>query len=115
MPGACRQTPSSRISAACACAIRRDFPVLRSLGTRPNNLPQQLTTFIGRDGELAEVKGRLIRNRLVTVAGIGGLGKTRMALQVGAEVLDDFPDGVWFIELAPLADARLVRKRWRRC
>ena len=89
-------------------SLRRDFPALRSLATQPNNLPQQLTTFIGRDSELAEIKGRLHRNRLVTVAGVGGLGKTRMALQVGAEVLDDFPDGVWFIELASLADARLV-------
>jgi predicted ATPase len=71
-------------------------------------LPQQLTSFVGRESELAEVKRRLYKNRLVTIAGVGGLGKTRISLQAGADVLDDFPDGVWFVELAPLADARMV-------
>ena len=89
-------------------SLRREFPALRSLETRPNNLPQQLTSFIGRETELVEVKRRLHKSRLVTVAGVGGLGKTRIALQAGADVLDDFPDGVWFVELAPLVDARLV-------
>ena len=89
-------------------SLRRNFPSLHSLETRPNNLPQQLTSFIGRESELAEVKRRLYKNRLVTIAGVGGLGKTRISLQAGADVLDDFPDGVWFVELAPLADARRV-------
>ena len=89
-------------------SLRRTFPPLHSLETRPNNLPQQLTSFVGRESELAEVKRRLYKNRLVTVAGVGGLGKTRISLQAGADLLDDFPDGVWFVELAPLADARLV-------
>jgi predicted ATPase len=89
-------------------SLSRTFPPLLSLETRPNNLPQQLTSFVGRESELAEVKRRLYKNRLVTIAGVGGLGKTRISLQAGADVLDDFPDGVWFVELAPLADARMV-------
>ena len=89
-------------------SLRRSFPSLHSLETRPNNLPQQLTSFVGRESELAEVKRRLYKNRFVTVAGVGGLGKTRISLQVGADLLEDFPDGVWFVELAPLAEARLV-------
>jgi predicted ATPase/class 3 adenylate cyclase len=89
-------------------SLRRTFPPLHSLETRPNNLPQQLTSFVGRESELAEVERRLYKNRLVTVAGVGGLGKTRISLQAGADLLEDFPDGVWFVELAPLADARLV-------
>ncbi len=99
---------TERIHQLAHPSLRRDFPVLRSLETQPNNLPQQLTSFIGRESELAEVKRRLYKSRLVTVAGVGGLGKTRMVLQAGADLLDEFPDGVWFVELAPLADARLV-------
>ena len=89
-------------------SLQRTFPPLHSLETRPNNLPQQLTSFVGRESELAEVKRRLYKNRLVTIAGVGGLGKTRISLQAGADVLEDFPDGVWFVELAPLADPRMV-------
>ena len=88
--------------------LRRDFPAVRSLEATPNNLPQQVTSFVGREVEQAEVKQWLAKSRLVTLVGVGGLGKTRMSLQVGADVLDDFRDGVWFVELAPLADSRLV-------
>ena len=88
--------------------LRQDFPALRSLEATPNNLPQQLTTFIGRERELAEVKKLLGSTRLLTLVGAGGLGKTRLSLQVAADVMDDYPDGVWFVELAPLADGRLV-------
>jgi predicted ATPase/class 3 adenylate cyclase len=88
--------------------LRQDFPALRSLESTPNNLPQQVTTFIGREHELAEVKKLLADTRLLTLLGVGGLGKTRLSLQVATEVLDDYPDGVWFVELAPLVDARLV-------
>ena len=88
--------------------LRHEFPALRSLEATPNNLPQQVTTFIGRERELSEVKAMLEKNRLLTLLGVGGLGKTRFSLQVGAEVLDDYPDGVWLVELAPLADERLV-------
>jgi predicted ATPase/class 3 adenylate cyclase len=88
--------------------LRGDFPPLRSLEATPNNLPQQLTSFIGRARELAEVRSQLASTRLLTLLGIGGLGKSRLSLQVAAVVLDDFPDGVWFVELAPVVDPRLV-------
>ena len=88
--------------------LRESFPALRSLEAVPNNLPQQVTSFIGREREFAEI-GNLVREApLVTIVGTGGLGKTRLSLQVAAEALDDFPDGVWLVELAPLADPQLV-------
>jgi predicted ATPase/class 3 adenylate cyclase len=88
--------------------LRQDFPALRSLESTPNNLPQQVTSFVGRERRQAEVQQLLARAPLLTLLGAGGLGKTRLSLQVAADVLDDFPDGVWFVELAPVADARLV-------
>ena len=88
--------------------LRAEFPALRSLEATPNNLPQQVTSFIGRERELAEAKALLGRTRLLTLLGAGGLGKTRLALQLAAEVLDDYGDGVWFVELAPIADPGLV-------
>jgi predicted ATPase/class 3 adenylate cyclase len=88
--------------------LRQDFPALRSLEATPNNLPRQLTSFIGRERELAEVKGLLASSRLVTLLGVGGLGKTRLSLQVAADLIDAFPDGVWFVDLAPLTDESLV-------
>jgi predicted ATPase/class 3 adenylate cyclase len=89
-------------------ALRADFPALRSLEATPNNLPQQLNRFIGRERESAEVRSLLRTNRLVTLLGLGGLGKSRLSVQLAAELLDDHPDGVWFVELAPVADERLV-------
>src|SRR5439155_5988756 len=74
----------------------------------PNNLPQQVTSFIGRGFDLTEVKKILGNTRLLTLLGVGGIGKTRLSLQVAADMLDGFPDGVWFVELAPLVDAQLV-------
>ncbi len=85
-----------------------DFPPLKSLDARPNNLPIQLTSFIGREREIAEVKRLLGAARLVTLTGSGGAGKTRLALQVAAELLEQYPDGVWVIELAALSDHTLV-------
>jgi predicted ATPase len=73
-----------------------------------NNLPIQLTSFIGREKEIAEIKNLLEHNRLVTLTGSGGVGKTRHSLQVGAELLDAFADGVWLIELASVSDPGLV-------
>lgn len=85
-----------------------EFPSLKSLDALPNNLPIQLTSFIGREKELREIKSRFATTRLLTLTGVGGTGKTRLALQVGADVLDDFHDGVWLIELAPISDAEFV-------
>jgi non-specific serine/threonine protein kinase len=72
------------------------------------NLPESLTSFVGRERERAEIKQRLATTRLVTLTGIGGLGKTRLSQQVGAEMLDAHRDGVWFVNLAPLGDQALV-------
>jgi hypothetical protein len=74
----------------------------------PNNLPHQGTSFIGREREIDEIEALLGEARLVTLLGMGGLGKTRLSLQVAAERLHLFPDGVWFVDLSPLRDAGLV-------
>ena len=88
--------------------LRQDFPALRSLEATPNNLPQQVSSFVGRERELADIRNQLGNTRLLTLFGAGGLGKTRLSLEVAAEVLDDYPDGVWFVDLAPMTDERLV-------
>jgi predicted ATPase/class 3 adenylate cyclase len=88
--------------------LRQDFPALRSLEATPNNLPPQATTFVGREREVADVSEALHATRLLTLVGAGGIGKTRLSLQVAADLLDESPDGVWFVELAPLTDAHLV-------
>ena len=89
-------------------SLRADFPALRSLEVTPNNLPHIPSSFIGRERELAEARALLARTRLLTLTGMGGLGKTRLALQIAAEATEDFPDGVWLVELAPLRDPRRV-------
>ena len=91
-------------------ALRAEFPPLRSLDNPalPNNLPQQLSSFIGRETQAAEIKARLGRSRLLTLTGTGGSGKTRLSLQVAADLLDQYFDGVWLVELAPLSDPALV-------
>jgi predicted ATPase len=85
-----------------------DFPPLRSLNILPNNLPIQLTSFVGRSREITEVKGVLHTTRLLTLSGAGGSGKTRFALQIAGEVLEEFKDGVWLVELAAMSDPTLV-------
>jgi predicted ATPase/class 3 adenylate cyclase len=74
----------------------------------PNNLPFQGSSFIGRERELDEVKALLRKSRLVTLLGMGGLGKTRLSLQVAAETIQEYPDGAWFLDLSPLRDPSLV-------
>ncbi len=91
-----------------ASGLPTNFPPLNTLDLRPNNLPVQLTSFIGRENQITEVKGLLSAARLLTLTGVGGTGKTRLALQVAAEELDTFNDGVWLVELAPLSDPGLV-------
>ena len=87
-----------------------DFPPLRTLDRCPNNLPLQRSPLIGREREVAAVVEIFRRADvgLVTLTGPGGTGKTRLSLQVAAELLDEFPDGVWLVELAPLTDPVLV-------
>jgi predicted ATPase len=75
---------------------------------RPGNLPVALSSFIGRERELGELGKVLANTRLLTLTGAGGCGKTRLALQTASELVDRFPDGVWWVELAPLAEERLV-------
>ena len=84
--------------------LRRDFPALRSLSTRRSNLPIPLTSFVGRERELAEVDRLISRGRLVTLIGTGGTGKTRLMIEVAGRVAGRFPDGAWLAELAPLGD-----------
>jgi predicted ATPase len=85
-----------------------DFPSLKTLDQRPNNLPIQPTSFVGRDRELAQTKALLTTTQLLTLTGAGGCGKTRLALQIASDLLDGFPDGVWLVDLAPLSDPSLV-------
>jgi predicted ATPase len=90
--------------------LQAEFPPLRSLGNpaMQNNLPAQLTTFVGRDRELAEIRGLVESCRLVTLTGAGGCGKTRLGLHVAADLLDGTGDGVWLVELAAVSDEQAV-------
>jgi predicted ATPase/class 3 adenylate cyclase len=94
-----------------ADGLRMDFPPLRSLDARPNNLPTQLTSFVGRERELAEAGALLEANRLVTLTGPGGTGKTRLSLQVAANAADGYPDGVFFVALETVREPGLVASR----
>jgi len=85
-----------------------DFPTIRSLDARPNNLPMPVTTFVGRERQIEEVKTRLAASRLLTLTGPGGTGKTRLSIRVAEELLDDYRDGCWFVPLDTLRDPDLV-------
>ena len=84
------------------------FPPLRSLGAVPSNLPAERSAFVGRERELALVAGLVRSSRLVTLTGVGGVGKTRLAVRTADGLAGEFPGGVWLVELAPLSDPRLV-------
>lgn len=88
-----------------------NFPALRTLNSLPNNLPLQLTSFIGRESEIRAVQNQLAQVRLLTLTGPGGVGKTRLSLQVAADCADQFANGVWFVELAALSQPALVAQR----
>jgi predicted ATPase/class 3 adenylate cyclase len=95
-----------RIFQLAASGLRSEFPPLQSLGnpTLLNNLPAELSSFIGREDELKDVRSLVQSTRLVTLTGAGGSGKTRLGLQVAADLLDDTGDGVWLVELAAVTD-----------
>ena len=101
-------TTSEHLWQVVSTELQQDFPSLSTLNSIPNNLPIQVTSFVGREHEIAELKQSLTKTRLVTLTGSGGTGKTRLSLQVATEMLDRFKDGVWFIELAPITDPTLV-------
>jgi len=91
-----------------APGLRTDFPPLRALDASPGNLRPQTTSFIGRESEVADVQAVLQAHRLVTLTGVGGVGKTRLATEVAARLADEFPDGVWVFELAAVSDPAAV-------
>src|SRR5208283_2976078 len=91
-----------------APGLRAEFPPLRALDTSPGNLRRAATSFIGRASEVAEVEAALRAHRLVTLTGVGGVGKTRLATEVAARLGDGFPDGVWFFELAAVTDPAAI-------
>lgn len=88
--------------------LQSDFPPIRSLDARPNNLPMPVTTFVGRERQIEEIKSRLAVSRLLTLTGPGGTGKTRLSIRVAEELLDDYRDGCWFVPLDVLREADLV-------
>jgi predicted ATPase/transcriptional regulator with XRE-family HTH domain len=98
-----RPPHNSAVNASLLRLVRPD-----AHATPRNNLPQQMTSFVGRQRDVGEVAELLSKHRLVTVVGAGGVGKTRLAVQLGSNLLDRFPDGVWLVDLAPLVDQTLV-------
>jgi len=91
-----------------APGLATDFPPLRALDTSPGNLRPATTTLIGRESEITEIEAAVRAQRLVTLTGVGGVGKTRLALEVAGQLADEFPDGVWLFELAAVADPAAV-------
>lgn len=91
-----------------AAGLRTDFPPLKTLDATRGNLRPQTTSFVGRESELVEISATLKAHRLVTLTGVGGVGKTRLALEVAARSAPEFPDGVWVIELAAVGDPAAV-------
>ena len=88
--------------------LQSEFPPLRTFDILPNNLPAQLTSFVGREKELADVKRLLSDTHMLTLIGPGGTGKTRLSIQAANDVLSQYPDGVWLVDLAPILDPLLV-------
>ncbi len=99
---------ASEIWELSAPGLPAGFPPLRLLDLFPHNLPEALTSFIGRDAERAAARAKLADSRLVTLTGAGGTGKTRLALQIAADVREEYPGGTWLVELAALSDPALV-------
>jgi predicted ATPase len=91
-----------------AAGLRTEFPALRALDASPGNLRAATTTLIGCESEVAELQAAVKAHRLVTLTGVGGVGKTRLAVEVAARLVDEFPEGVWFFELAAVTDSAAV-------
>jgi predicted ATPase len=100
-----------RLTQVDAEGLPTAFPALRTPDARPNNLPTQLTTFVGRQEELAEAAALLNRTRLLTLTGPGGTGKTRLSIQLAMNVADRFSDGTFFVPLEPVRDPMLIPSR----
>jgi predicted ATPase/class 3 adenylate cyclase len=88
--------------------LRREFPPLRALDTAPGNLRRAATRLIGRESEVDEIEAAVMSQRLVTLTGMGGVGKTRLAVEVATQLADEFPDGVWLFELAAVTEPSAV-------
>src|SRR5262249_27964433 len=98
-----------RVIQLCHADLVNEFPPLRTPKTvEAHNLPVQLTSFVGRGPEVDEVRRIIAANRLVTLTGAGGAGKTRLAVQVAAQLVGEFADGVWYVDLAPITDREVV-------
>jgi class 3 adenylate cyclase len=91
-----------------APGLQTEFPPLRALDVAPGNLRPQTTSFVGRESEVAELQAVIKAHRLMTLTGVGGVGKTRLATEVAARLADEFPDGIWFFDLAAVADPAAV-------
>ncbi len=100
-----------RIFQLCHADLSAEFPPLKSLAVYKHNLPIQPSSFIGRSEELAEIKRLIKETSLLTLLGPGGTGKTRLMLQAAEEAIEEYPDGVWLVELAPLTDPGLIAER----
>ncbi|OBI53891.1 adenylate/guanylate cyclase domain-containing protein [Mycobacterium sp. E787] len=108
-PRRLRDIPSSvQVFQVRAAVLRTEFPPLRALDVSPGNLRAAPTSFIGRESEAGEVQVAVKAHRLVTLTGVGGVGKTRLALEVARRLSDEFPDGVWLFELAAVTDPAAV-------
>ena len=105
-----------RVLQLCHPDLSNEFPPLRTATTvAKHNLPAQLTSFIGRGEQIRDVRQMLATNRLVTLTGAGGVGKTRLAVEVAAPSVEELDGGVWFVDLAPIADPDIVAIAQRTC
>jgi predicted ATPase/class 3 adenylate cyclase len=101
-------TESEQVYQVCHLDLRPEFSALASLDGQHTNLPKFSTSFVGRENDIGQIGRLLAEGRLITLTGAGGCGKTRLALHLGTDLLDQFSDGVWLAELAPLTDSTLV-------